>query len=339
MSKIFTTKSSQRAARAFMHDIAVVANVATDQRTGSASGYGFPSWNRDDAKEIMDEIVNRSFKDIDVSIDTFAYRYFKNSLTSRGAKQQYTREEVAMAIVYFAELLGLYWDDTLRTSYELDEFKKTYLGAAVFKYGRHISAISDNTPSKKAPSSTRASGQPPKNNYKQSGGQSGNVRDLQDANGNPGTPGQKVSVSGGEVFRIVGKSTNTSKIVHVHIKPLSKNGAANGTNKVYVNTSAGYSDCSCYFDSYSKALDFFNKVNKNVTLPTDVYDLEIVRRKANSNGYFFVGTELGQCMVEASKLNEALSCDELEEGYNWGKVMENMDKDELADLTKWARRG
>lgn len=341
MARIFTTPEQERAAKAWLHDLTFAAGIRTNnQRTGSGSGYSFPQWFVDAAIKVCDELKNRSFTDVDAAIKELSGVSFNPSLDSSSRHKSYNEEGVAKTIVYLAELLQLYWDDTVRTTYEIEEFKKTILGTAVFKYGRYISAI--GAKSARAASS-RTSGQPPKNNYKQSGPQSSNVRDLQDDQGNLGTPGVKFSVNGGIAYRIIGDSATSKNVPNVFIKPLSPSGAAGKTNKIHFSSGNGYTDCTCFFEDPNEAQDFLDKIIAAGRVPADVTNPRVVQRPAESNGYFLVGTEFGLCAISAQKLNEALSecakADKVEEGFAWDKVMEEMNEEELAELAQWARKG
>ena len=149
MARIFTTPAAETAAKAWMHDVMVIAGVLPQsQRTGGATEIYFNYYRpvpTAAAGKICDELINRNFTDIDSSIKTLAgYRFFPSLNTSCNAKS-YKAEQIAKVIVYMAECFGLYWDDTIRTPYEVDEFKKTLLGNAVYAYGRYISAIKDKS--------------------------------------------------------------------------------------------------------------------------------------------------------------------------------------------------
>ena len=146
------------------------------------------------------------------------------------------------------------------------EFKKTILGDTVYKYGRVISAVKDKTTSRSssgstASGSTRTSGQPPKNGYKSSGPQSGNVRDLLDLQTNgPGTPGQKIHADGPYIYKIIGDNPQSKNTPNVFIKPLSAAGGKGTTNKIFISSGNGYTDCTCYFDDPNDAQAFLDKI-------------------------------------------------------------------------------
>jgi hypothetical protein len=243
-----------------------------------------------------------------------------------------------------AELLQLYWDDTLKTPYEIDEFRKTKLGEAVFKYGRYISAIQDK-PARATRSTSTAGGavasgtgsatSQPQNGYKSSGAQSGNVRDLQDLNGGPGVPGQKVTAGGQYIFRIIGDNPQSKNVPNVFIKPLSPSGATGNTNKVFFSSGNGYTDCTCYFDDENDAQDFLNKVIAAGRVPSNISNPRVVKRKADPNGYFLAVTEFGVCAISAKTLNETLTEDST---GGWEKATEECTKEELEELHTWMRR-
>jgi hypothetical protein len=350
MARIFTTPEAEQTARAWLHDLTLAAGLRTkNQRSNQLSlGVSRPDFINH-AKVVCDELINREFSNVNDSIMHLSYYRFNAILDgSQNKWKSLKKEAVAKSIVYMAELLGLYWDDTVRTPYEIDEFKKTYLGMAVYKYGRYISAIPNKKTGSTKSSSSRAAGQPPKNNYKQSGPQSGNVRDLRDVNGTgKGTPGQKVLAGSSYIYKIVGDNPQSKNTPNVFIKPLSAAGAVSSsmtqeTNKIFISSGNGYTDCTCYFDDPNDASDFLDKIIANNRVPANVTNLRVVKNKADANGYFLVGTEFGVCAISAKTLNEAL-VETLEEETTqvsgWEKATEGYSKEELNELHTWMRRG
>jgi hypothetical protein len=336
MARIFTTPEAEQTAKAWLHDVTLAAGIRTNNQRGSSQS--FPAWYITAAQKVCDELINRDFSDVDSSLSTIARVRFNSVLDPNKSRKYKTLkpEAAAKCVVFMAELLQLYWDDTIRTPYEIDEFKKTLLGNAVYKYKRYISAI-PNQASKSAKGSTpRAAGQPPKNNYKQSGPQSGNVRDLRYA------PGQKVYADTSFIYKIIGDNPASKNTPNVFIKPLSAIGAVSGssndTNKIFISSGNGYTDCTCYFDDPNEATAFLNKVLASNRVPANVSNLRVVKNKADSNGYFIVGTEFGDCAVSAKTLNEALQ-ESAKEPANWEKATENYSKEELNELHTWMRRG
>lgn len=342
MARIFSTPTAEQTAKAWFHDISLIAGVNTKNLRPRLPYACRNNLYIQASTAICDELVNRDFANIDHSISIASNLRFMSKLDDSGSARRLKPEGIAKAIVYMAECLQLYWDDTVRTPYEIDEFKKTLLGAAVYKYGRYISAIPDKG-SKSASSrstSPRTPGQPPKNNYKQSGPQSGNVRDLQDLNGGPGTPGHKVTANTNLIYKIIGDNPQSKNTPNVFIKPLSAAGAAGTTNKIFISSGNGYTDCTCYFDDPNDAQEFLDKIVAAGRVPVNISNMRVVKNKADSNGYFIVGTEFGPCAVSAKTLNEALkeSVEEDIKVSGWEKATEGYSKEELNELHTWMRR-
>ena len=348
MARIFTTPAAETAAKAWMHDVMVIAGVLP-QSQRKANDIYFTYYRpvpTTDAGKICDELINRDFTDIDSSIKALAQCRFYPNLTTSCNDKRYTPEAIAKAIVYSAEILGLYWDDTVRTPYEIDEFKKTLLGTAVYTYGRYISAIKDKTTKTRA-ASANASNTPkvassaPQNGYKQSGPQSGNVRGLM------GNPGDKVYADGPVSYRIEGDKLQ-SNTPRVFIKPLTASGAVGNSNKIYISSGNGYTDCTCYFDDPNEAQNFLNKILPDVNkliqekrAIAGIVNLRVAKVKSDPNGYFLVSTEYGTCAFSAKTLNEAMT-EALKEDTNrvsgWEKATERYTKEELDELHTWMRK-
>lgn len=347
MARIFTTPTASAAAKAWMHDVMVIAGVLPQsQRTNNEIYFNYyhdiPTTA---ANNVCNELINRDFANIDPSIAKLSGYKFHKSFTGSNAKR-YSQEDIAKAIVYMAECFGLYWDDTIRTPYEIDEFKKTLLGNAVYTYGRYISAIKDKTTKARASSvtagtkTTGAAGQP-QNNYKQSGPQSGNVRGLL------GNPGEKVYAETPVSYRIEGDKIK-SNTPRVFIKPLTASGAAGNSNKIYISSGNGYTDCTCYFDDPNDAQKFLDKILPDLQklidekrAISDIANLHVARVKSDNNGYFLVDTEYGTCAVSAKTLNEAMTealKEEAEQPSGWEKATERYTKEELDELHAWMRK-
>lgn len=343
MPKIFTTPEAEAKAKRQMRYILIAGGLRSKEPTEDLPRSFNYTRYLDSAKVICDELVNRDFTDIDSALNTM-----HSYAPAFSGEARFKAEGFAKAIVYFAELLQLYWDDTLKTPYEIDEFKKTKLGEAVYKYGRYISAIQDK-PAKAAKAASNTSGTStsgagntaaaqPQNGYKSSGAQSGNVRDLRDLSGGPGTPGQKVTAAGKYIFRIIGDNPQSKNIPNVFIKPLSASGATGNTNKVFFSSGNGYTDCTCYFDDENDAQDFLNKIVSAGRVPANVSNPRVVKRNADPNGYFLAGTEFGMCAISAKTLNETLTEATEESTGGWEKATEECSKEELEELHTWMRR-
>ena len=344
MARIFTTPAAEQTAKRWLALVTVAGGLRTDPNLVSVGDTRFRNY----ATDICDELVNRNFNNIDNSIRQLSYYGF--SMPGAGKTKHLKPEQIAKCIIYMAERTQLYWDDTVRTPYEIDEFKKTLLGDAVYTYGRYISAIPDkhakngsrSTAANNAGSAAPAGNGQPKNGYKQSGPQSGNVRDLRAIDGvSQGTPGNKVYIDGAIAYKIIGDNPLSKNTPNVFINPLSSSGAAGKTNKVSFSSGNGYSDCTCFFEELKDATDFLNKIIQNNRVPANVTNPRIVKCKADTNGYFLVGTEFGVCAISAKKLNEALSeamTESPAREQNWEKATERYTKEELDELHTWMRR-
>lgn len=350
MARIFTADSTQERAISLMHDFAVAGGILSKSQRVSATRieqYLTRPEFKQSAEVICDELVNRNFDNIDSTLARLASGYYTTvSMKVSTCAKVYTSAlisdpaTIAKSIVYMAQLLDIYWDDTIRTPYEIEEFKKTYLGTAVYKYGRYISAIK---PAKKTTGGRTTSTGAKIAGYKQSGPQSSNVRDL------IGTPGTKVQAVEAFIYKIIADKTGKNT-PNVFIKPLSGSGAAGSTNKIFFSSGNGYTDCTCYFDSYTDAADFLAKLTGANKVPANINNPRIARLRPDSNGYFSVGTEFGHCKISAKTLNEALeeqlNQKELDEGCakgaeknTWKKTTEKYTQDEKQELHTWMRRG
>lgn len=346
MARIFTTPAGELAAKAWMHDVMSIAGVLPQsQRTANYIYFTrYSNTPTTSATAICNELINRDFENIDASISRISnYRFFPNFTTDDRTKL-YKEADIAKAIVYMAECFGLYWDDTIRTPYEIDEFKKTILGNAVYTYGRYISAIKDKTTKAHASSNAntpRVATSAPQNNYKQSGPQSGNVRGLL------GNPGDKVYADTAISYRIEGDKVK-SNTPRVFIKPLTASGAAGNSNKIYISSGNGYTDCTCYFDDPNEAQKFLDKILQDLQklinekrAISDITNLHVAKIKSDSNGYFLVDTEYGPCAVSAKTLNEAMTEaleEEAKQPGGWEKATESYDKEKLDELHTWMRK-
>lgn len=345
MPRIFTTDEGVARAKRQIRYLLIAAGLQNKLANEDLpSSFNYNSYLAN-AKVICDELVNRDFTNIDNAINGIQGYLPRQNRAERSFKST----EIAKIIVFAAELLQLYWDDTLKTPYEIDEFKKTLLGEAVFKYGRYISAIQDKRTSNRVSrnnssntnntTSTVTNTAAPKNNYKSSGPQSGNVRNLLDLDGvSAGTPGQKVVAQGKYIYRIIGDNPQSKNIPNVFIKPLSASGATGNTNKIFISSGNGYTDCTCYFDDQNDAQLFLDKIIAANRVPSNITNLRVVGKHADPNGYFLVGTEFGPVAISAKTLNEA--CDKMTEAANcgWEKATQNYTTEELNELHTWMRR-
>jgi hypothetical protein len=353
MARIFTTPVKEAAAKAWMHDVLVLGGTLTQSQRKANDVY-FKAYRNVPATEagnICAELVNRNFADIDKDLSRITDFKFYPSLTQDSNLKLFSATEAAKAIVYAAECLGLYWDDTIRTPYEISAFQKTLLGDAVYKYGRYISNIKDpKVNAKKAASATATSavtgqGKTTKASNPYQGPQSANARCLLGVDGKliqAGQSGQKVFMETDEAICICGTKANVNSKLYAKIRPLEASGAAGNTNKVFLDASHGYGYCTCYFESMAEATSFYDKLVASDIVPKDIVTLELAKTtKVDKNGYFLADTEFGFCAIRAKMLNEevdeqAIVTEDL--GKDWEKATADYTKEELDELHTWMRK-
>lgn len=256
------------------------------------------------AKTVTDEIIYKTFKffDVDKALEDLAqYPFIANPRKNNGPSIQRSKEVLAAYLANFCAERKIYWDDvtTNRTTYEMDQYKQSVFGGALWDYECFVSqqvARLSNPAKPSRTSAPRTPGQPPKNNYKSSGAQSGKARAL------IGTPGQKEMLTAAVMYKIIdaGAKTSGGKELRAYIKPLEARGDAGGTNKVFVGSSTGYTDMTCCFDDLQKANAFAAALANKANNP----NLKVVKMSLDKNGYYGIGTECGDCYVAAVKLNE-----------------------------------
>lgn len=269
-------------------------------RTGQTKIYLFPFFDIICYAIKFRKVGYIFFNNIDKAIEQLSQVWFSPDLATTAPYSNRTRKKPEILAAYIASFCaehGIYWSNANSTLQEMDEIKKTLIGAALWDYQCFTS---QEVTSHKVATQPKQPGQAPQNNYKQSGPQSANIRGLL------GTAGIKLAASSSITFRIEGINANSLKVpATVHIKPLSKKGeASSGINKVFIGSANGYTDCACYFDDLKKAEDFLAKCQ--AVCPSNVTNLHIVKCHADKNGYFLVNTEFGECGIVASKLNEQL---------------------------------
>lgn len=328
-------KTEQTVARSWLYDLFCGAGVIPETNSKRMSGRHFYDCyqngysGRSECTTIVNEILNREFKDIDTAIVRLSSYRFGTSFSTNRPRMTVTRspEAIAAYIAWFCADQGIYWDDvgTNKTTYELEAFQKTFLGGALAEYNCFTSSTSTPSKNKKTTTNTTTSGtttSQPKNGYKSSGGQSSNARDIKSA------PGVKEYFTGSYMFKIEGTNANTKKIPYVFIRPLKSSGAAGSTNKIFVGDPSGYTDCTVFFTSATDADNCLAWCMQNNKVPTNISNLKVTKIWNDSNGYFKIGSEWGDVYIKASKLNENLE-EDVDNNY---KEMQQFKKDLYAEF-------
>lgn len=208
------------------------------------------------------------------------------------------RLKIATICKIFANMCArkeIFWDEKDHTQFELDYFKKTPFGAALWDFECFVSQIPTPavTPTVKSTNST------PKAPRQTSTG-AGHTLYRSNAGGIIGT--SKEILTGNYVFCIEGKFTNPGKTKpRIHVSPQGKGSPL----KVKYNSGQGHNDCILYFADLAAADNF--KMLCDQHLPSNVIDLAVKKAATDPNGYVQVDTEFGIAYIKASKLHEEVS--------------------------------
>lgn len=297
-------------ANAWMHDVLSLGGARTPKSGRNlfkTNDTYYLSVLRPFCEQIVQIILEGEFTNIDNALERLSKWYFNPDLNAsdyetRGIKVK--PNKLAEYIAAFCVANGIYWDDSIRSTMEIDSFKATLLGTALEAFGGFVSqplAVARTRVARAARSSAGTSSADPKNPYKSEGPKSEFARDLKSI------PHKKEMLSGtsGYVFSISGVNTRATKVkAFAFIKPLDDKGAKGSTNKVNIGSSNGYSDCKLYFETATEADNFL--VQCKTICPSWVTDLEVVKKSVDKNGYFKIGTEFGDAYISAVKLNEAI---------------------------------
>lgn len=262
-------------------------------------------------KELYAEITDRQWKDLDATLAKLSKYSFECSKLEGRVKNTLINMSVKFvteALAWMCRVNEIEWNDLTHTKYELEYFKKTDLGKALWGFECFLSQYMKNTSApiqstknqtntasaKTAKNTATSKTNGGTNSWKARGPLSSQVRDI------VSIPGNKEYVQTNMVYTI-DDIYATGKKTRAFIRPLKPTGAINGTNKVYIGNSNNYEDCTCYFDSKVEAKEFLDKIEAAGTYNGT---LNIENNKVDKNGYFVVNTELGKCLIRAFNLNE-----------------------------------
>lgn len=264
-------------------------------------------------KNIIDTIVNLKFETDNYQPAATAIEYLSNSngyyrVPGDGKTEYWLKpKQVAQFIAYFCFEHKIYWDDAVHTKYELDYFKKTELGAALWKADCFISqqndlrakqakldakhdkmlATDNTTSTPKAPRAASSNNGPAK---------SGRTISLQNCAGL--VSAQKEVPSAYKMLFIQGEWTSPKKTTpRIFVTP--NNGVS--PLKVNLGSGQGFDDCVLMFDDITKANAFLAQC---LDLRTDVINLTLRKQTTDPNGYFRVNTQFGEAFIKAARLGE-----------------------------------
>lgn len=265
-------------------------------------------------KELYKEATGRAWEDLDGVLIELAMYYFE----FEGQKIQMKEKFVAEAIAWMCKINQIDWDDKSHSKYELDFFKKTILGKALWsfecfasQYDKAVSSQSASTPKQSTQKTTKSTsvGNPNSTStpWKQRGPMSSQIRDL------IGQPGVKNVLNTSKIYFIedINNKKKGKKFI-AFTMPTERKGEINGTNKVFLGYCNNYNQPICFFESYDDAANFLNRLNSEFSYPGT---LSISSDKTDSNGYFEINTELGKCLIRAFNMNEEITNEEFSEAF------------------------
>lgn len=257
---------------------------------------------------LVDEIKNRQFTFIKAKLDQCLVQLSQNKiLTPKGGWVSRNSLQLAQYIAWFCSENNIIWDDTNTTQYEMDQYKDTILGKALFNAGCFLNTqpVTNTSTTKTSRNTTitpKQPGQLPVNGYKASGAHSGDIPNL------VGTPGNKLYLHGAMLCIEADKSgKNTPNAFITPLKATTSSITAvakSAAEKVNMGSGNGYTDCRLWFDNYITANVFLAACQQK--FGNKFNNIHLAYKKADINGYFEVSTEFGNAFIKASTLNEDL---------------------------------
>lgn len=285
--------------RPVMHDILEAGGIlkfsVRDNARNFISYWGYDNY----AETICNEIKEREFNfaAVDTAIKALSGSTVFSPLHDGRDTKRVTPNQMANIIAAFCAENDIRWDDINipRTSVEMDTYRKSLLGKACWDFGCFLSQTVSGGSS--ATSRTaRVPGSTPKSGYKSSGPKSGLIKGL------IGEPGEKIMSS--DYFYVIVANSTKKKTQFVFTDPLSP---VAEVNKVRIGDPSGWSSCKLLFETRPEAEEAIARIERgDIRVPSDITGFTIKKSKPDANGYFKIDTELGEALIKASKLNEAI---------------------------------
>jgi hypothetical protein len=200
----------------------------------------------------------------------------------------------------------IFWDDSEYTAHELEYFKKTKFGEALWNFRCFISQEPDKikmpTQNTSTPKATKAASG---STTTGTGTGAGHTLYRNNAGGIIGTSKDVLNTT--YMYCIMGEFNPAGKTKpKIHVSPQGQSAPL----KVKYNSGQGHNDCILYFDDLNAANDFKAKCDAN--LPSNVAFLAVKKTATDPNGYVQVDTVYGQAWIKASKLHEEVIAEEVD---------------------------
>ena len=198
----------------------------------------------------------------------------------------------------------IFWDDSEYTSHELDYFKKTKFGEALWNFRCFVSQEPDKI---KAPTQANTTATPKTSTPRTNTGGTGAGHTLYRNNAGGLIGSSKDILTGSFVYCIMGEFNPAGKTKpKIHVSPQGQSAPL----RVKYTSGQGHNDCILYFDNLADADAF--KVKCEATLPSNVAYLAVKKTATDPNGYVKVDTTYGQAWIKASKLHEEVIVEDVD---------------------------
>jgi len=259
-------------------------------------------------KKIYDGILNLKF-DVDGSVfDSALYDIAVDSTSYKdesGNKYYFKQKILANILANMCAKAKIYWDAASHTDQELEFFKKTIFGAALWDF---YCFTNQTNPADKAVkvSSPKTSGAASTGSTSSGGGAgAGHTLYRHNCGGLVGTAKEtNISQENGRMFWIGGEFVKAGRTQpRIHVSPQDSSSPLT----VKFNSGQGYNDCVLYFKSRAQCQAFLDICNQNK--PATVQSLQMKQCWEDNNGYCEVHTQWGNAYILAKKLHEDLEED------------------------------
>ena len=239
--------------------------------------------------DVNDDIFRPALEAL--SVDRTSY-YDGNGKDDSVNRYYFKVEQLARILANMCAQAHVYWDTTTHTAQELNYFKKTAFGAALWEF--YCFNTQEEPKAKTAAPKDAGAGTATPN--------AGHTLDRNNARG---ILSAHISGGSGVVYWIGSEFISDGKTPpktqpKLHVKPQN----AKTPLKVDYGSGQGYNDCILYFASEGAAKNFFNLADAKK--PMKVKSLQIKKIGEDKNGYDEVETEFGRAYIKASKLKESV---------------------------------
>lgn len=270
--------------------------------------------------EIKTNDINEQMYVPDIDIEKLAgYEYYTYA-SGNAEPFKLTSLDICSILAYLCKQAKIEWDCQAKSKWEVQGFlKKSTFANMLLSFGL-LKGATPIAPAQAAPETdnvnnpeaevtpeaqpepaqpaAQATTAPAAKGWKAQGPLSDKARDLK------GNPHDKITLSVGNVYKIVDKNAGGNKETRLVVRPMHSKAGNGTTNVVYLTANTSDYECPCYFENKSDADTFASAVSNALGK-----QLDVVSSRVDKNGYFKVGSEYGDVYVTANKFNEDLTED------------------------------